>query len=566
MVRIRDATAVALAIIIILSAIPISIGDSNAIPADMTGTKNNGVLIYELRYDGDSEGFALKNYGTSTVKLSDYSVKAQSKTFTLADATLSSNSIAVFIKKDTAGDWFCEEKSGRDVYTDSKITINNTKGYIYLLKGTTIIDTLVYGNYTESVTGWIGNGVDFGNMKDAVRRVESTDTNTYFDWTATSNGYTSHSYDGAGKYSSQVEPFTFPECQGIPVLNTLNNATKTIDISIYMLTSGYVHSVLENRLADGVDVRILLENKPLGYDNPTNSLKHLVDKGALIKYIGHESAENTDRYSYVHNKYAIVDSETVIITSENWTKDNISDEEGNRGWGAVIYGKSFAEKMSQYFENDWNHDADTIEFSKAHPDAVAAKPPAYSTVTDYIKNSDYSAKKYSANVTIYMSPDNTFKALQDLISNAKSRVYTEQMDLGAAWTKDLTALSPLKAMIDAADKGLDVRFMISSDADIVKTLNETTNVKAAKMGNIGYATMHNKGVIIDNMTWVSSVNWTENSFMNNRECGLLIDSKEVTDFYLQSYMTDWNNYYDGYLHPCHGFHDVFVPVGSGISI
>ncbi len=107
-------------------------------------------------------------------------------------------------------------------------------------------------------------------------------------------------------------------------------------------------------------------------------------------------------------------------------------------------------------------------------------------------------------------------------------------------------LSPLKAMIDAADKGLDVRFMISSDADIVKTLNETTNIKAAKMGNIGYATMHNKGVIIDNMTWVSSVNWTENSFMNNRECGLLIDSKEVTDFYLQSYMTDWNNYYDGY--------------------
>ncbi len=64
------------------------------------------------------------------------------------------------------------------------------------------------------------------------------------------------------------------------------------------------------------------------------------------------------------------------------------------------------------------------------------------------------------------------------------------------------------------------------------------------MTSNGYATMHNKGVIIDDAVWVSSVNWTENAFMNNRECGLYIMSKEVADFYAGVYNVDWEHDYD----------------------
>ena len=100
-------------------------------------------------------------------------------------------------------------------------------------------------------------------------------------------------------------------------------------------------------------------------------------------------------------------------------------------------------------------------------------------------------------------------------------------------------------MVDASKKGVDARFMIAADnfETVVDELNNNTNVKAAVMKGGDYATMHNKGVIIDDTVWVSSVNWTENAFLNNRECGLYIQSAEVTEFYLSEYMEDWNNSY-----------------------
>ena len=65
------------------------------------------------------------------------------------------------------------------------------------------------------------------------------------------------------------------------------------------------------------------------------------------------------------------------------------------------------------------------------------------------------------------------------------------------------------------------------------------------MTNNGYSTMHNKGVIIDDCVWVSSVNWTMNAFTNNRECGLYFMDAGVTSFYLNEYMEDWDHDYSG---------------------
>ena len=546
MVRLRDATAIAIAMIILFSAVPMVFTDSSD-----AAVKNDGVLFYEV-YVGDEKGFSLKNYGTSAVNIGGWTYSDGEGTLKInSGIKLDSGAVAVFVDKDS-GNWFCEEYSGRDVYLNSnqtkeKGTFNMSKGDedLYLRNAAgTLVDSVGYGDKVPT-EGWTGDAAYINSMGGIIR-VESTDSDTKFDWTIYFEDSTSLSYDGTSAVNANVKPFTFPDSCGKPILESLMAATESVQISIYMLTSGYAVSVLTDLAKKGVDVDILLENKPLGYENDVKLLRNITNEGGDVRFIGYGEG---DRYSYVHNKYAIIDGDEVIITSENWTKDNISDDEGNRGWGAVIYGKAFADKMSVFFDNDFNSSTDIITLEeKTEKDSLSTSVTALTPmekVQEYVDSVPYNPETVkNVPVSIYMSPDNTYKALQKLIAGAEDRVYTEQMSLGAGW-KDLSVESPLSWMVDASKKGVDARFMIAADnfETVVDELNNNTNVKAAVMKGGDYATMHNKGVIIDDTVWVSSVNWTENAFLNNRECGLYIQSAEVTEFYLSEYMEDWNNSY-----------------------
>ncbi len=526
MVRTRDAISILIIAMMIFSAIPVY-ADISDDPKDAT------------------EGVALKNYSAKNVDIGGYSVKNSSgKELVLDSYIIKPNCVIAFIKKTVENDWFCEETATRSVVTvsDSKVTLKNSGDAVYLYDADgKLIDTVCYGNY-QTATGWSGIPVDLGYKEHVIRRVEPADTDTYFDWTAVGDGYTAKSYADTKTISADVKPFTFPESGGVPILESLKGATETVDISIYMLTSGYVCSILADLENKGVEVRLILENKPLGYEQDGDLLKTIVDAGAEVKFIGGGSY---DRYSYVHNKYTVIDGDEVIITSENWTSGNISTDNGNRGWGAVVYSSEFATEMSSFFTNDWNFSEDFISFDEKFPDATAKSIPTVSKVDAYIDSVDYDTKIYkNVGTSIYMSPDNTLKTLMKLIDEAKERVYTEQMDIGASFETFATT-SPLSAMISAADRGVDARFLLtkSDNTDFIDKVNSETNIKAGGMTPNGYKTMHNKGVIIDNTVWVSSVNWTENAFMNNRECGLLLRSAEITDFYLSAYMKDWEHDY-----------------------
>ncbi len=539
MVRYRDAISILVVTVMVLSAFPICTSDMS----DAAGTVNDGILLYELDPMDATDGVALKNYGSKSVDISGYTLKNSSgREYTFGSVNVEPGHVVTVVKKTVDGDWFCEGTDTREVIVYSSfMSLKNTGDAVYLYDDTgKLLDAVCYSNYTAAY-GWTGIPVDMGYTEHVIRRVEPTDTDTYFDWAAVGNGYTAISFADTKTVSADVEPFTFPECNGVPILKALMGATESVKISIYMLTSTYVGTVLTDLENKGVEVQIILENKPLGYEHDDGLLKTMVDAGAEIKFIGGGSY---DRYSYVHNKYAIIDGDEVIITSENWTDGNISAK-GNRGWGAIVYGEGFATQMDTFFSSDWAFDEDFITFSDKYPDATATTLPTVSDVTSYVNTSTYESKTYSdVGTSIYMSPDNTFKALMYLIDNAKTRVYTEQMDIGASFETFATT-SPLSAMISASNRGIDARFMVTKtdNTELIDKLNTETNVKSAGMTASGYQTMHNKGVIIDDTVWVSSVNWTENAFMNNRECGLYLQSKEITQYYLDAYMKDWDYNY-----------------------
>ncbi len=557
--KIRGGLAVVIAVLVLAGGIPFVVSDGADAVDD--GRACDGVLIYEVAAkfgSGTNEGFSLKNYGSSSVNLKNYYL-ADSDSVTESHKFLITSSIEIpaggfkTFTKAAVTDWFGDTTRSISTYDSAgspggSFAFTNTGDFLCLYNPSgTLIDTVVFGdgkNTTEK--GWTGMPADLGNKGDAARRVESTDTDTYFDWTPINNGYTSNGFRDVPTFTgAKVTPFTFPESKGKPIFDTVMAATSSVYISIYMLNSKEMLSVLNSLADSGVDVKIMLEKKPLGYDHNYDLLKNIDNKATgSVCFIGNGDA---DRYSYVHNKYAIIDGDTVIVTSGNWTGGNLGGK-GNRGWGAVVESTGYAAYMKTYFDNDiGGPDIQTFAGYEAEKGAVTpAALPTSSEVATFVSKLDYSTSTYTCDIKMYMSPDNTFKALQYYIDKATTRVYTEQMDVGKTYL-DLSNQSPLSAMVAAAKRGADARFLLSaSEAEDKQLVNELNwaGVKAANMTSNGYATMHNKGVIIDDAVWVSSVNWTENAFMNNRECGLYIMSKEVADFYAGVYNVDWEHDYD----------------------
>jgi hypothetical protein len=62
-------------------------------------------------------------------------------------------------------------------------------------------------------------------------------------------------------------------------------------------------------------------------------------------------------------------------------------------------------------------------------------------------------------------------------------------------------------------------------------------------GGDNFGLMHNKGVIIDDTVWVSSINWSNAAFMSNREAAVEINSKDVADYYAGYFLRDWGGEY-----------------------
>ena len=96
----------------------------------------------------------------------------------------------------------------------------------------------------------------------------------------------------------------------------------------------------------------------------------------------------------MHAKYCIIDDETVIVMSENWTSDTLNGKviddpelgEGNRGWGAIVKCKEYADYLKNFFENDISLDYGDI---KEFDTEAKAKKVTYEKPTD-----EYPTKTY----------------------------------------------------------------------------------------------------------------------------------------------------------------------------
>jgi phosphatidylserine/phosphatidylglycerophosphate/cardiolipin synthase-like enzyme len=519
------------------------------------GEMADGVLLCEVQPYKGYEGISVFNYGSDSVNLKGWSVSDGEGTISFeTNIQITPGARLTLVKEIFTGDWssidqwfaardnvICFEKDPRIKKTGS-FAIADSGDDIYLYRNGVLVDAVCYGNKTAS-NGWSGDPVKIPSGK-YVLRIGTEDTDTSSDWMSNKPGIVYNQFDPGLFFDALVTPFSFPESNGAPIFKEIELAEREVLISIYMITSTELVALLCDILSRGVEVRILLEGAVLGGAGSSQLplMRSLADAGGEVYFINDAIAGNYERYSYLHNKYAVIDERKVILTSENWTSGNLGPN-GNRGWGVVVESAGYAEYVKNVFLNDISREWEDVRSLEEYAPKAA---PYAGTLTYSGVPISYETTTYSARVMPSFSPDNSHSALRYFIENAQRRVYSQQMDVGSSY-RNMTDPSPLQWMSDAADRGADVKFILDATADkdladsIVSMLNNTTDVEAIAMdGKKGvFSLIHNKGVVIDDLVWVSSVNWTENSFMNNREASVIIDSPDVAEFFAGLFLEDW---------------------------
>ncbi len=445
--------------------------------------------------------------------------------------------------------------TGRDspehaiAYTDTRLSrsgnllLADSGDELQLYDGDAQIDSVCWGK-SKGTEGWLGEPAPCSSGYYLLRR-DCADSDSSEDWKQTKFGWTKLDVPDSGFYA-KIHPFSFPESRGEPILAALSSAESRIDICIYLLSSPDIISILCKKLSEGVSVRVLVEGSPLGTDisKEVSLMKTLSDSGGHVRLINHQDSENV-RYLYVHSKYAVIDNSSVIITSENWTTGNIGDS-GNRGWGAIAVSTGLAGYFERVFDNDFSMEwGDVEEFDFLYPNARPfGELPECGTYEN-------ASTWYEASVVPVFSPDDSFAAMHGLIDGAEERVFAEQMDLAASLSSR-SGDTPIAWMNAAAERGADSRLVLDtsqSDGEehekVVSEVSSSTSVKAVGIsGREEFQLVHNKGVICDDKVWIGSVNWTANSFYRNRESAVIIESKEISDYFAELFLRDFGvNYY-----------------------
>lgn len=125
------------------------------------------------------------------------------------------------------------------------------------------------------------------------------------------------------------------------VLNTLSQATVSIDLVAYAFTSKQVATVLLAAKRRGVDVRVLADKQSAS--ERYSAVTFLANQGVSVRL--------NCRYAIQHSKFALIDGETVQTGSLNYTHSAFTRNAENV---VVIRGDSAVRQVyQQEFERLW---------------------------------------------------------------------------------------------------------------------------------------------------------------------------------------------------------------------
>jgi uncharacterized repeat protein (TIGR01451 family) len=459
-----------------------------------------------------------------------------------------------------------------------------------------VIDALAYGDGTAS-RGWRGDAVPYPYRNYAAGQVlyrkldQATgrpvpDTDTAADWAQDPddpiNGRKVR-YPGwdletffAPAVVTPTTPITLttaPDGAFELAAQTFGAAQESIVLEGYTVESVALYDVLAERLQAGVAITMLLEGTPVGWfgQDRSNGLWvaeqiHQHPNGAVYFLYG-----DAPRYRYQHAKFAIVDGETALVSTENFNPSAMPSDRkdngtmGHRGFVAVAESRDLAAHLRRIFAHDLDlaHHADLVPYG-THPlvlDDPGFVPLPEPDWTTYTAAFSQPLATTASDFAVIQSPENALRDRDGLLGllgrvGRGDVIAAMQLNEPYTWTAGAgeAGLNPRpQALIAAARRGADVRLLLDSFYD--DGSNETTcrrlNARAdaeglsltCRLGNPTGSGVHGKVFLarVGDERWVhlGSINGSENANKNNREVALQFRSPAGYAWMMDVFEHDW---------------------------
>jgi phosphatidylserine/phosphatidylglycerophosphate/cardiolipin synthase-like enzyme len=275
--------------------------------------------------------------------------------------------------------------------------------------------------------------------------------------------------------STNVKIIVEPSDDGQALVSAINGATKSVHMTMYLLSATSVIDALISASGKGRDVKVLL-NQSFMMGQGSNSAVY-----SQLKNAGVTVGWTPPGYALTHEKCAIIDGKTAWIMTMNATQ---SAPSANR----------------EYLAED------------SDPDDVAEAETIFTADSSNVNPTLTMGK-------LVVAPTNARPRLEALINGAKSTIDIEGEELSDS------KLVPL--LTAQADAGVKVRIVLSN---ITPTPLQTTAVATLKMHKVSIVQVanpyvHAKALVADGaVAYVGSANFTASSMTSNRELGVIFST------------------------------------------
>lgn len=541
-------------------------GDTNDYTVSRSYDKNYDLLIYEVYPNTYSknepeEFISIINPSNHDINLKNYSVTDLEGIITFYDFLLRPGDKCYWAYssdkfKETMGfypEFSYKGDTPKIGHTDGQIRLANNGDEIILKKGSMTIDVLIYGNSSYSGDGWTGDPVSKPKEGEILRRNSLIDHDTREDWEKNKDdaiimGLTDFKPEKF-EFDGEVTAFVSPDSSFATLTNLMDDAEEKIYVYMYTVDNFSLIPSFKKASEDNIDIKLIVEKKPAGgmNNNELEFLYHINDLGGEIRLADKP-------YVFNHQKLIIID-DCVIISSENlgYSGLPVDNTYGNRGFWIAIHDEDVTDYYLNLFNSDWDNSEEFEGYKSQKSFINDLTGQVYTPSGNY--RPSHESKTIYGHFVVYpvIGPDFSLKdnPVLDAINESKDQILVEIFYIDLLWNDNLI----LNEIINASKRGTEVYILLDSsdyntehdkidNDDFVRFIEDLADEKgypihAQLMNMDGILRLHNKSMIIDDAVFVSSFNWNENSFSNNREVGILVENEDLSRYYEKVFWDDW---------------------------
>jgi PLD-like domain len=372
---------------------------------------------------------------------------------------------------------------------------------------------------------------------------------------------------------------------GWPNLFDFVSKTKSrLKVSMYDFTSEHVLQLFENHL-NGSKLQMTIDDPPRNPSANQTDPETVADlKNSLAAKFSSawalvESSPEADSWMFptaYHIKVMVRDSETVWLSSGNLNNSNqpkidpinnpqpsdqATAKTSDRDWHVIIESKDLAKTFEAYLDTDFQQ---ATLHAATGPAAVKAKKPQTATPKlASIKQPVVGDFNFAAPVTVseqmkvtpLLTPDVGVyqQAMLGLIKSANQSLYIQLQYIHP--TNDATK-AKFTELLDAVAAKIndkkDVRIILS-EFQVLKGGLDALQAAGIDLAHVKIQNnVHNKGFVFDHeIVVVSSMNWSGEGVLSNRDAGVVIENATAAQYYEKIFLDDWANHARQKIPPTH---------------